>query len=296
MPIREPQAKRRIEAILAASMPALRRTRRIVVLCYHSVHPTNGLRSATPRDFEQQIEWLNENCEVVPYSSVPGLAASSTDGRPLVAVTFDDGYEDNHRYAFPILQAHGVHATIFVTTGLVDQDRDVIRRFARSWRVSEDEVKGLSWAQISDMRAAGFDIGAHTRTHPVLTRMEEGAARDEIRASKTAIEDHLGEAVSLFAYPFGMPRKDVSDRIIGIVAHLGFASAATILYRGTRQKENPMSIPRFPITSDSMEVFSGKIHGRLDAIGLWQTYVPRWLSRLISAGRLLPRTDHETGP
>jgi peptidoglycan/xylan/chitin deacetylase (PgdA/CDA1 family) len=294
VPIREPQPKRRIEAILAAFMPPLRRTRRIVVLCYHSVHPTNSQRSATPHDFEHQIEWLNENCEIVHYSSIPRLATSTTDGRPLVAVTFDDGYEDNHRYALPILQAHGVHATVFVTTGLVDNNREVIRRFARSWRMPEEEVKGLSWVQISEMRAAGFDIGAHTRTHPILSRMDERAARDEIRTSRAAIEDHLGEAVSLFAYPFGMPRRHVSNRTMAMVAHLGFESAATILYRGARPTENPMSIPRFPITRDSLEVFSGKIHGRLDAIGLWQTHVPRWVTRLISAGRLVPRPNPES--
>jgi peptidoglycan/xylan/chitin deacetylase (PgdA/CDA1 family) len=288
--VKEERAKRRIEAILA-SMPALAPNRRIVVLCYHSVHPSKEIRSTTPRVFEQQIEWLLEHCEIVPFSSIPKLITPSADGRPLVAVTFDDGYEDNHRYAFPILLAHGVRATIFVTTGLVDQDPGVMRRFARSWRVSEDQVQGLSWSQISEMRATGFDIGAHTRSHPILSGLRAVEAREEIKSSKDAIEEHLGEPVPLFAYPFGKPREHLSNRTIDIVAELGFESAATILYRGVRQDEEPLSIPRFPITRDSMEIFSGKIQGRLDAIGRWQTYAPRWLSGLISTGGSQPRTS-----
>jgi peptidoglycan/xylan/chitin deacetylase (PgdA/CDA1 family) len=294
--MREERAKRRIEAFLATSMPVLGPTRRIVVLCYHSVDPSKAIRSATPRIFEQQVEWLQDHCEIVSYSSVPKLIASSADGRPLVAITFDDGYEDNHRHAFPILLTHGVPATIFVTTGLVDQDPGVIQRFATSWGVPEDQVRGLSWSQISEMRSAGFDIGAHTRTHPVLSGMDEREARDEIRASRTAIEDHLEEAVPLFAYPFGKPREHVSPRVRSIVAELGFESAATILYRGVRHDEDPMSIPRFPITRDSMEVFSAKIQGRLDAIGMWQTYAPRWLSSLISPDHSQPRTSIGDAP
>lgn len=268
--------KRRIEAIMAVHMPP-RRARRTVVLCYHSVHPSRSIRSATPSDFEQQIEWLQEHCEIVPYRTISTLRHSSTDEKPLVAVTFDDGYEDNHRYAFPILVAHGVPATLFVTTGLIDGDEDVVAGLSRAWKVSADQVEGLSWSQVSEMHIAGFDIGAHTRTHPVLARLAEADAIEEITSSRTAIEDHLGEPVSLFAYPFGKPREHVSERTLRIVAELGFTSAATILYRGVRHDEDPMSIPRFPITRDSMDIFSGKIRGRLDAIGLWQTHAPSWL-------------------
>jgi peptidoglycan/xylan/chitin deacetylase (PgdA/CDA1 family) len=281
-PMREERAKRKIEAILAASMPALGTTPRIVTLCYHSVHPFSGIRSATPAMFERQIEWLQDNCEIVPYSAIAELATSRPGGRPHVAITFDDGYEDNHRYAFPILESHGILATIFVTTGLADQDSNVVEGFSRSWGASADDVRGLSWAQISEMHSAGFDVGAHTRSHPILAGMRASEAREEIHSSKAAIEDHLGEAVKLFAYPFGKPRQHTSRNTRAIVAELGFESAAAILYRGVRQGEDPMSIPRFPITRDTMEVFSGKVHGRLDAIGLWQSYAPLRLSRLIS--------------
>jgi peptidoglycan/xylan/chitin deacetylase (PgdA/CDA1 family) len=288
--VREKQA-RRIEAILAASMLSRDPGRRVVVLCYHSVHPSNAISSATPLVFVQQIEWLQEHCEIVSHRSIPKLIASSTHRKPLVAITFDDGYEDNHRYAFPILLDHGVLATIFVTTGLADQDRAVIQRFASLQGVSEDQVQGLSWSQISEMHAEGFDVGAHTRTHPVLAGMDELKAREEIASSRAAIEDHLGGAVPLFAYPFGRPRVDVSSRTRSIVAELGFESAATILYRGVRRGEDPLSLPRFPVTRDSMEIFSGKIQGKLDSISMWQTYGPRWLSSLFATGRGRLRTS-----
>ena len=277
----EQRAKRRIEAILAASMPSRTGARRIVVLCYHSVHPSKGIRSATPRLFEEQLEWLQEHCEIVPYSSIPRLiqSPSPTDGRPAVAVTFDDGYDDNHRYAFPILHARGVTATIFVTTGLVDGDRELIQRFARLWGVSEAEVRGLSWGQVSEMHVAGFDIGAHTRTHLSLAEMDQSEATEEINSSRAAIEDHLGEPITLFAYPFGKPREHLSRSTMDLVAGLGFESAATILYRGVRQDDDPMGIPRFPITRDSVGVFSSKIRGKLDVIGSWQTHTPLRLTR-----------------
>lgn len=279
----EQRAKRRIEAFLAASMPSRTGARRIVVLCYHSVHPSKQIRSATPRLFEEQVEWLQEHCEIVPYRSIARLihSPSPNDRRPAVAVTFDDGYDDNHRYAFPILLARGVPATIFVTTGLVDRDRRSIQRFARLWAVSEAEVRGLSWGQISEMHVAGFDIGAHTRSHLSLTDMDESGAAEEINSSRAAIEDHLGEPVTLFAYPFGKPREHLSSSTMDLVAGLGFESAATILYRGVRRDDDPMGIPRFPITRDSMGVFTGKIHGKLDVIGSWQTHAPLRLSRFV---------------
>ena len=293
--VREPRAKRRIEALLAASVPGAA-TRRTVVLCYHSVHPTSAIRSVTPEAFEQQIEWLQEHCDVVRYRSIPSLIVSSDADRPLVAITFDDGYEDNHRYALPILLAHHIPATLFVTTGLADQDASVIRRFARSWSVSEDHVRGLTWSQIAEMHAEGVDIGAHTRTHPVLSAMNDPEARNEIQSSKMTLEDHLGQEVSSFAYPFGKPRDHVSGASRRIVAEMGFGSAATILYRGVRPADDRFGIPRFPITRDSLDIYSAKIHGKLDAIGLWQTYAPRWLSNFISTDQSPLRASAAEAP
>ena len=274
--------KSRIENFLAASFPATSRTRRIVVLCYHSVHPSNRIRSATPGLFERHLGWLAEHCDVVPFSSIRPAMTENTSRKPIVALTFDDGYEDNHRVALPILTRLGLPATIFVTTGLIDQDPTVTRRFAKVWHASPDDVRGMTWDQVEETRAAGIEIGAHTRTHPILGDLDDHRAEEEIAGSKRTIEDHLGVRVTSFAYPFGTPREHFTGRTIDLVSELGFGSAAAIRYRGVRPGDDPFCIPRFAVTEDPVDVLAAKVAGRLEVIGLWQTYDPRTLTRPIA--------------
>jgi peptidoglycan/xylan/chitin deacetylase (PgdA/CDA1 family) len=274
--------KSRIENFLAASFPATSRTGRIVVLCYHSVHPSNGIRSATPALFERHLGWLAEHCEVVPFRSIPDAMTVAARGKPVVAITFDDGYEDNHRVALPILTRLGLPATIFVTTGLIDQEPAVIRRFAKVWHASEDDVRGMTWDQVEDARAAGVEIGAHTRTHPILRDLDDQRAEEEIGGSKRTIEDHLGVRVTSFAYPFGKPREHLTGRTVDLVAQLGFRSAAAIRYRGVRPGDDPLCVPRFAVTEDPVDVLAAKVAGRLEVIGLWQAYDPRTFTRPIA--------------
>jgi peptidoglycan/xylan/chitin deacetylase (PgdA/CDA1 family) len=61
----------------------------------------------------------------------------------------------------------------------------------------------LSWPEIREMQRAGIGFGAHTLTHPDLTKLPEAQVEDEMRASKAMIEDRLGTAAACFAYPYG---------------------------------------------------------------------------------------------
>src|SRR5687767_12557712 len=95
---------------------------RVVVLCYHSIHPSLPFRSATPEMFTEHLEWLREHCECVPFSRIPLARSRAGHGRPIVAVTFDDGYADNHEFALPLLLESGIPATFFVTSGFLQGD------------------------------------------------------------------------------------------------------------------------------------------------------------------------------
>ena len=61
----------------------------------------------------------------------------------------------------------------------------------------------LAWSEIEEMRQCGIDFGAHTLTHPDLTRLSRSQIRMEVYDSKAIIEDRLGIPVTAFAYPYG---------------------------------------------------------------------------------------------
>jgi peptidoglycan/xylan/chitin deacetylase (PgdA/CDA1 family) len=94
-----------------------------VVLCYHGLIPESlsigDFCFMRIRDFEDQMRYLSQNCDVVPLDS---YLTPNLDGRRRVAITFDDGYQSNFDLAFPILKRYGFSATIFLNTAFTDTD------------------------------------------------------------------------------------------------------------------------------------------------------------------------------
>lgn len=81
--------------------------------------------AVAPQRFRTQMEILSGKADIVPLAELPArLAGARTPGRPLVAVTFDDGYADNLAFAAPVLEAAGVPATVFVATGFTGSGRE----------------------------------------------------------------------------------------------------------------------------------------------------------------------------
>ena len=127
--------------------------RGLTVLTYHRV--LSGERSAAypfpslamPLDaFREQVRWLASHNEVLPL--VEALAQNQTNtrrSRPLVAITFDDGYSDAAENVAEVLEESGLRGTFFVTTGFVGShgllwfDRAVLL-FAE---LSEDERREI---------------------------------------------------------------------------------------------------------------------------------------------------------
>lgn len=103
--------------------------RGLAVLMYHRVLPAAEARFyplaslALPVEaFEEQTAWLAANCDVRPLGeAAAGLEPSDGGQRPLISLTFDDGYADNAEIVTPILERHGLRATFFVTTGFVQK-------------------------------------------------------------------------------------------------------------------------------------------------------------------------------
>ena len=119
-------------------------------------------------------------------------------GRRLV-LTFDDGTRDFFDYALPVLQEFDFTATLFIVAGLVGR--------TRSWHMPGDggalpPVPLLTAGQLRDLVAAGFVVGAHTMTHPVLPTLSSDQAQREIAGSRATLQSMLGRPVEWFAYPY----------------------------------------------------------------------------------------------
>ncbi|MEN1972039.1 polysaccharide deacetylase family protein [Luteimonas sp. MJ204] len=97
----------------------------VLVLNYHRVGDSSHSRydralwSATAEGFDAQVAFLKANCDVIALDDIAD-ALRRPRGRH-VAITFDDGYLDNHDIAFPVLLRHRVPAAFFIATGFIDR-------------------------------------------------------------------------------------------------------------------------------------------------------------------------------
>jgi peptidoglycan/xylan/chitin deacetylase (PgdA/CDA1 family) len=112
----------------------------------------------------------------------------------LVALSFDDGMDDNHDVVLPILVELGLPATVYVVSGLIGEPNPWMAPASGARMMNEGELRALS--------AAGIEIGAHTVTHPDLSELDYVRCLQEICGSRRELERMLDVPVTTFAYPF----------------------------------------------------------------------------------------------
>lgn len=103
----------------------------------------------------------------------------------------------------------------------------------------------MTTAQLKALHGAGMEIGGHTCRHPILARLDAGAARDEIVAGKRWLEDTLGSRVRLFAYPNGKPQADYLPAQAELVRELGFDAAVSTARGVSTLGHDVFQLPRF---------------------------------------------------
>lgn len=197
------------------------------ILMYHMIREPvpgsryNGLR-VSPAMFERQLRWLTRH-GWRGYTVSELVDQGERLPRKAFAVTFDDGYADTLLNALPLLQRYGVKATLYLVVDRFDNDWSARRKPRRTDGELMDEPK-LSDAQVRELLASGlFELGAHTLSHPDLTKLDSYAAADEIRESRHRLEDTFAVPVKSFAYPFGL----YDARHVLQVMQTGFTSAVT---------------------------------------------------------------------
>lgn len=111
--------------------------------------------------------------------------------------------------------------------------------------IDEQEKLMMTPKQVATISKSGFEIGAHTHTHPILSVLDIDEQRNEILRSKQLLEEWTGQAVKHFAYPNGIWEKDLDHKTVSIVEELGFESAVITNWgMATRDTSNYL-LPRF---------------------------------------------------
>jgi len=198
------------------------------ILCYHKIArpPAKARIKGLYLDPDLFLSQMNEISQAAFISMLPNEATHSNGSS--ITITFDDGFANNLTEAAPLMQQSGIRAINYLVADRIGQTSD--------WEASEGgEADSLmNESQIRDWLAAGHWIGAHTCTHPRLSRLPRDRAREEITAGRKKLEDRFGIPVEHFAYPYG----DYDDTTVELVREAGFKTACT-MHRGINLTETP---------------------------------------------------------
>lgn len=156
--------------------------------------------------------------------------------RPIV-LTFDDAYRCVFEHAAPLLASYGWSATTFAVSGELGghNDWDQSKGIAPAPLMSTDELK--------ELQARGWEIGAHSRSHADLTRLDAERLTAEVAGCRTDLERELGLPPTSWCYPYGR----VNPNATAAVAAAGFQTAVTLAHGVVRRTHNPFLLPRIHI-------------------------------------------------
>lgn len=220
------------------------RSRGAAFLCYHSVHPDGPpFLTLSPETFERQLALLRRRgYRTGGQAELAALASGERPRRRHVFLTFDDGFRDNFSHAFPLLQAYGATALVFLLPPAVDEGAPLAWPKVQERSERHPEVfRSLTWSMVEAMAEGGVEFGSHTCAHPDLTALDDEALAEELLQSRRRIADRVGGCDAL-AYPFGF----WDARVAAAAAAAGYRWAFT-MPRAAQASATPLSIPRVAV-------------------------------------------------
>jgi peptidoglycan/xylan/chitin deacetylase (PgdA/CDA1 family) len=159
------------------------------------------------------------------------------------------------RHGLEPLAENGFRAIQFLVAGFLGRRSE--------WQAQYGEVLEplMDASQVREWLAAGHEIGAHTLTHPWLTRVSELEAREEIRGSRLRLEDLFGVPVRHFCYPYG----DWNPAVRDLVQEAGFATACTVEFG-----VNAAATPHFELRRVTARYRSRNLRNLLGWLWRWR--------------------------
>lgn len=200
----------------------------------------------SPKNFEIQLEELKKNFYLPdPLEIIKKFKNNQFDIPSNTALlTFDDGYEDNFKYALPLLRKYKIKAIVFLISNYIGKYNLWNHKYPL--KVRHMDVREITKAK--DV----FVYGCHTANHFNLVKMSKPEIVYEIYKSKRYLDNLIGHSLEYFSYPFGY----FNEEIIKIVKKYFVVSFSTF-NKGLffSWNLNPHAIKRI----NPLEVSPGKI-------------------------------------
>jgi len=221
------------------------------VLVYHKIDPKPevGLTCLHPRQFSQQIKFLAK--EGFRFVTLSELIKSENREPHIIAITFDDGYQDVYEYAFPILQEYQAPATVFIISNYIGK--------FNTWDVNLGWLyyQHLDEPSIRNLISAGWEIGSHGKTHRALQGMTRTAIECELVQSKHLLEEMFDQPINFFAMPFG----NVKEMIRELASNAGYRGICGFYpFKYLRHYCPSDIVPRLAVyRTDSLRAISNKL-------------------------------------
>jgi len=250
--------------------------KRIPILMYHSISDESGpkFRSfAVPAAlFARQMEYLHQ--QAYTPMTVSQLVHAWTNGGSLptkpVVLTFDDAFLDFYTTALPLLQRYSFTATLYVPTAYVNGTSRWMQR------TGEGSRPIVSWEQLRDISKCGIECGAHSHTHPQLDLLSFAAAKEEITQNKRLLEEHIGEEILSFAYPYGYHTAATKQ----IVREAGFTSACAVKNALSTEETDHFALSRVLVDPTlDIDAFAALLAGhdkRITTAVFTRPLIPGW--------------------
>lgn len=200
---------------------------KVKILVYHTVSPAPEKKESrmavhyrvTPEVFAQQMQYLKDNgyAPTTLAKLITEIANGGPNPDKQVVITFDDGWKSQYLYAVPVMEHYGFTATFGIITENVGRTIDGEPLDAPELT----NTSKMTWPQIKDLLARGFEIASHSQTHPMLTKVTNDQLVAEVVDSKKTLEEKLGVPVTTFIYPY----YNYDPRVMKAVQDAGYLGA-----------------------------------------------------------------------
>jgi peptidoglycan/xylan/chitin deacetylase (PgdA/CDA1 family) len=206
---------------------------------YHALGESASPITTPTAVFAWQMCWLHEHSyQAIPLSRLVRCVRTEDQLPPRsIVITFDDGFASVFTRAYPILAEYGFSATVFLVSDYCGRRND--------WPSQPTTVPYqslMTWTQICEMDRDGIEFGAHSATHPMLDQLAVSDVEREILDSKAKIEDQVGHAIELFAYPYGRYNETVKR-----VVSRAYTGACSTRLGIVRPGSDPLALDRIEV-------------------------------------------------